>query len=520
MMTSLPRMQRTLPWLLATVCLIALLLLVGRLPPIPRPAGADEPAADAGRDTDARLAPNLEQLSDAISAIVDKVRPSIVHIQAIRSGESLAQELQKLFADQEVQLRPIAGTGSGVIVDPHGFIVTNNHVVDLADVVRVTLADGRKYRADVSGVDRMTDLAVLKINADHLHVAKLGDSDGVKVGNLVLAIGSPFRLTHSVSHGIVSALGRTDVDVDIDYQNWIQTDAPINPGNSGGPLINARGEVIGISVAIATDSGGHQGVGFAIPSNTVALVSEFLIKGEKISRGYLGVSIRPVEPKFADAYGLDAPGGAFVEGILSGSPAEEGGLAEEDIILAVNGKPVETRQQLQDLIARTAPGTTIEATVWREGNRKTLALVVGSQPEGFSTAATQEILDQGDNDESLGEEASGRFRGHVAQTDQTGEETEFPQIGLTVAALAAVPVAKAESGKLPEGKIVVRGVDSTGEAFLAGLAKGQIIVSANGKAVHGTADLRESLTDEALFKGVRLKVRQGTETFYTVLQLR
>lgn len=519
-MKRLPRAHKMLPWLLSTSFLVALLLIVGRLAPIPRSVEAEETSAIPETDADTPPPSDLDRLSDALSAVVDRVKASVVHIQAIRSGESLAAELQRLFADEDVQLRPIAGTGSGVIIDPNGFIVTNNHVVDLADVVRVTLADGRKYRADVTGVDRMTDLAVLKINADHLHVAKLGDSDNVKVGNLVLAIGSPFRLTHSVSHGIVSALGRTDVDVDIDYQNWIQTDAPINPGNSGGPLINTRGEVIGISVAIATDTGGHQGVGFAIPSNTLALVTEFLIKGEKIARGYLGVSVRPVEPKFADAYGLDTPGGAFVEGVLSGSPAEQGGLREEDIILAVDGKPISSRQQFQDIIARTSPGATIEASIWRDGGPKTLALTVGTQPEGFSTTATQRVLDQSADGAKLDEKSGERPAETVAQKNETGEETEFPQIGLTVATLAAAHAAKTDSRGQADGQIVVRGVDPTGEAFLAGLAKGQVILSVNGQAVHQVVQLREALTDEALFKGVRLKVRHGTDTFYTVLQVR
>jgi Do/DeqQ family serine protease len=519
-MKRLQRAHQMLPWLFSTAFLITILLLVSRLGPTPKLVEAEGPSATSETDRGALPLSDLDRLSNTFSAVVDKVKPSVVHIQAIRSGESLAAELQRLFADQDVQLRPIAGTGSGVIINPDGFIVTNNHVIDLADVVRVTLADGRKYRADVTGVDRMTDLAVLKINADHLHAANLGDSDMLKVGNLVLAIGSPFRLTHSVSHGIVSALGRTDVDVDIDYQNWIQTDAPINPGNSGGPLINTRGEVIGLSVAIATDTGGHQGVGFAIPSNTLAMVTDFLIKGEKIARGYLGVSVRPVEPKFADAYGLDTPGGAFVEGVLSGSPAERGGLREEDIILAVDGKPISTRQQFQDIIARTAPGATIEASIWRDGSRDALTLVVGTQPEGFSTMATQRTLDRGDDEDRLDEGTVGRSAEAAIRKNEAGEETEFPQIGLTVAAIAPAYAIRTDSRGQGDGQIVVRSVDSTGEAFLAGLAKGQIILSANGLPVHQVAQLREKLTDEALFKGVRLKVRHGTDTFYTVLQVR
>lgn len=515
-MIRLSRLNRALPWLLTTVFLAVVLLLTGRLAPTLHAGGSEEATRKADADRDLQAASDLDRLSEALSAIVDRVKPSVVHVQAIRSREALAQELHQLFADRDFQLPPVAGTGSGVIVDPNGFIVTNNHVVDLADVVRVTLADGRKYRADVTGVDRMTDLAILKISAGRLPAANLGDSDDVKVGNLVLAIGSPFRLTHSVSHGIVSALGRTDVQVDIDYQNWIQTDAPINPGNSGGPLINTRGEVIGISVAIATDSGGHQGVGFAIPSNTVSHVAGFLTKGERIVRGYLGVSIRPVEPKFADAYGLDEPSGAFVDGVMAGSPAEQGGLMEEDIILAVSGKPVGTRQQLQDVIARMAPGSSIETTIWRNGNRMTLKMIVSGQPEGFSTASSQRDLDGGGNEP--GEKADENAVEAVTTLDEDGDRIEFPQVGLTVMTLPSKRSTRA--GDQVEGRVIVRGVETTGEAYLAGLAKGQIIVTANGKPVHEVAQLREVLTDEALFKGVRLKVRQGKDTSYTVLQIR
>ncbi len=519
-MTKRLRGHRVLPWLLTTAFLAVLLLLTGRLAPTLRAVGSDDAvgAAGPGAITDAQPASELDRLSDAFSAIVDQVKPSVVHIQAIRSQEALAQELQRLFADQDLQLQPVAGSGSGVIIDERGFVVTNNHLVDQAEVVRVTLADGRKYRADVTGVDRMTDLAVLKINAERLRPVRLGDSDRVKVGNLVLAIGSPFRLTHSVSHGIVSALGRTDVQVDIDYQNWIQTDAPINPGNSGGPLINTRGEVIGISVAIATDSGGHQGVGFAIPSNTVSHVAGFLTKGERIVRGYLGVSIRPVEPKFADAYGLDEPGGAFVDGIMTGSPAEQGGLMEEDIILAVSGKPVGTRQQLQDLIARMAPGTAVEMAIWRDGHPDTLRITVGDQPEGFSTTVTQRYLSRRGSRDDSDEDAGEAPLEPIASLEESSKSTEFPQVGLTVTTLP--PAKGTRASAQAAGQVVVRSVEPTGEAYLAGLAKGQVIIAANGEPVREADQLREMLTDEALFKGVRLKVRQGRNTAYTVLQVR
>jgi serine protease Do len=247
---------------------------------------------------------DLDRLSHAFTLIAQAVKPAVVSIKASAVNGAVNDELKRLFGENSFQPIPTTGTGSGLIIDEEGHIVTNNHVIADADVVRVTLADGREFRANVVASDPMTDIAVIKIDADRPRPGRLGDSDAAEVGNIVLAIGSPFKFGHSVSHGIIIAVGRSEVDVDIEYKNWIQTDAPINPGNSGGPLINTRGEVIGISVAIATDSGGHQGVGFAIPSNTVVRIADQLKLGKKVVRGLLGVAIQPVDTKTASAYGL------------------------------------------------------------------------------------------------------------------------------------------------------------------------------------------------------------------------
>jgi serine protease Do len=459
----------------------------------------------------------LERLSRAFGEVVDAVKPAVVHIQAIRTQESLAKKLQELFSEKDLQLPPVAGTGSGVIIDQEGYIVTNNHVVADAQVVRVTLADGRKFRAEVIGSDRMTDVAVLKIHADRLHPAKFGDSDKLKSGNIVLAIGSPFRLTHSVSHGIVSALGRTDVQVDIDYQNWIQTDAPINPGNSGGPLINTRGEVVGLNVAIATDSGAHQGVGFAIPSNTVARVAEQLKSGEKIVRGYLGVVIQQVDPKMADAYGLGDARGVFVGGVGRDSPAAKSGLKPEDIILAIEGKKVETREKFQEFIADTKPDTTVEMTVWRNGGKQTLSVTIGAQPDNFSTTGTVRDLNRREGKEGRPEE---REKQPTVEPMEEADGIEFEDLGFTATTLSADLARRLKiPGGVERGAVIIN-VRPAGEAYLAGLSKGQLIVEANGKPIDNAKDLERTLTDEALAKGVRLKVRVGEDTFYVVVQVR
>ena len=452
--------------------------------------------------------------------MVDAVKPAVVHIQAIRTQESLTKKLQELFSEKDLQLPPVAGTGSGVIIDEEGYIVTNNHVVADTQVVRVTLADGRKFRAEVVGADRMTDVAVLKIHADRLHAAKFGDSDKMKSGNIVLAIGSPFRLTHSVSHGIVSALGRTDVQVDIDYQNWIQTDAPINPGNSGGPLINTRGEVVGLNVAIATDSGAHQGVGFAIPSNTVARVAQQLKSGEKIVRGYLGVVIQQVDPKMADAYGLEDARGVFVGGVGRDSPAAKSGLKPEDIILTINGKEVETREKLQEFIADTKPDTTVEMMVWRNGGKQTLSVTIGAQPDDFSTTGTIRDLNRREGKEGKERKPEERPKTSAVEPMDETDGVEFKDLGFTATTLSAE---LARRLRMPEGVergVIITDVRPGGEAYLAGLAKGQMIVEANGKPIDDAKDLERMLTDEALAKGARLKVRVGEDTFYAVVQVR
>jgi serine protease Do len=339
----------------------------------------------------------------------------------------------------------------------------------------------------------------------------------------VLAIGSPFRLTHSVSHGIISALGRTDVQVEIDYQNWIQTDASINPGNSGGPLINMRGEVIGMSVAIATDSGVSQGVAFAIPSNTLRRVAELLKRGEPIVRGYLGVVIRPVDPSMADAYDLEAPEGVFIEGVGRDTPGEAGGLLAEDIIVAIDGKPIQTREQLQETIAHTPPDSKLEMTVWREGARRTLAVTIGTQPEGFRTTGTLSTVDPApDSAQSVDQDVAQaeQPRESAEPASAASQDVEFKDLGLSVTTLTPDSAPRSRGSGGPQHGALVTRVRPASEAYLASLGRGQVIVEANGEQVREAADLERILTADALAKGVRLKVLRGSRASYTVLQVR
>ena len=468
---------------------------------------------------DAADVANLEQISHAFSVIAETVKPSVVYIESLAEDKAVSREIKKMFGEN-VQPTPSTGTGSGVILDRNGYIVTNNHLVADADTIFVMLADGRQYRATIIGTDAKSDLAVVKIDADRLHPARFGESDRVKVGHVVLAIGSPFRLGHSVSHGIVSALGRSDIAVDIDYQNWIQTDAPINPGNSGGPLINTRGEVIGINTAIATETGGHMGVGFAIPSNTVSFIASKLKRGEKFVRGYLGVSIEQVNPKIASAYGLpEDRGGVLISAVGRRTPAARAGLKAEDILLAIDDTKISALQRFQEEIAITEPQTEIDLTVWRTNREIHVSVKVGAQTDDFSTRGSPRDLDRWErrpsNDEREEEED-----GIVTKTQEGRSRSRFRSLGFEAATVSPDLAKRFNVAEgIQSGALITR-VEPTSEAYRARLKSGYVIVRANGRRISNVRQLEQALTKEAVAKGVRLGVKRGENDFSTVLRLR
>jgi serine protease Do len=259
------------------------------------------------------------------------------------------------------------GLGSGVIISPDGYIITNNHVVESATDVEVTLPDRREFKAKVIGTDPKTDVAVIKIEADHLPAITVGDSSKLKVGDEVLAIGNPYGVGQTVTMGIVSATGRADLGIE-DYEDFIQTDASINPGNSGGALVNDRGELVGINTAIlAGNSGGNQGIGFAVPVNLARQVMDQIAMHGQVTRGYLGVNIQEVSPAIAKAIGLDGPRGAMVSDVSPNSPAQKAGLQSGDVITALNGKPVADRNQLRMDIAMIGTNQAVKLQVFRDG---------------------------------------------------------------------------------------------------------------------------------------------------------
>ncbi len=292
----------------------------------------------------------------------------------------------KEFEDQFQQERKAQSLGSGVIIDKDkGYIVTNNHVIDNAEEIKVILYDDREFEAEIVATDPLSDIAVIKIDADNIKEAKLGQSSQLQIGEWVIAIGSPFglHLDHSVTAGIVSAIGRSDVVSRMNFEDFIQHDAAINPGNSGGGLFNLNGELIGINTAIATDgySKSNAGVGFAIPINQVKRVTDDLVTKGKVLRGWLGVQIQDIDDNMMKALKLDSKKGAFIASIGSESPAEQGGLKEKDVIIAINAININNANELKNKVSRGKPGEIIIFTVIRNNTNETVLVTLGTRPD-------------------------------------------------------------------------------------------------------------------------------------------
>jgi serine protease Do len=379
------------------------------------------------------------------------------------------------------------GLGSGVIVSKDGYILTNNHVIDDADTVYVRLMNDKTVPAKIVGADPKTDIAVLKIEEKDLPAIKMGDSDKLEVGEWVLAIGSPMspNLAHTVTSGIVSAKGRSNVGL-ADYEDFIQTDAAINPGNSGGALINLDGELVGINTAIATRSGGFQGIGFAVPVNMAKFVMESLIKHGTVIRGYLGVYIQDIDETMAKAMKLPGTDGALVSDVTKDSPAAKAGLKQGDVILEMNGEKVKNTTQLRNTIAATMPGTKIKLKIWRDGKEKTVEVKLGKLESDKVAPETEEKL------ESLFGFKVKPFNAELAE--QYGIESEH------------------------SGVIVVE-VKPGSNAERAGLRKGDLIVAINRYKIKSMEDFNKAV--EPLKKGdaVLLQVLRQNRNFFIAFDL-
>ena len=333
----------------------------------------------------------LEKFNQSLSEVAEKVKPAIVNISTTKTVTLKDNPFRDFFEDPFFRRffgepfghsRKYKSTalGSGVIVTKDGYILTNNHVVKDADEIKVKLFDRREFNGKVIGTDPKTDLAVIKIDATDLPAIKIGDSDKLKVGEVVLAIGNPFGLSHTITMGIVSAKGRSHVGI-TDYEDFIQTDAAINPGNSGGALVNIEGELVGINTAIFSTSGGYMGIGFAIPSNMAKAVMNSIISYGKVIRGWLGVTIQDLTPELAKHFNIKEPEGSLVTDVVKGSPADKAGLKRGDLIVGFNGKEVKDTATLRNMVASTPPKTEVIIKIIRDGKEKTLTAVLGEYPE-------------------------------------------------------------------------------------------------------------------------------------------
>lgn len=342
--------------------------------------------------------------SNGFPAVAKATMPAVVNISTSRVVKGQAGPIspfmddpmfKHFFGDQFRQFqipreRREASLGSGVIVSSDGYIVTNAHVVDKADEIKVLLSDKREFTGKVVGSDPKSDIAVIKISGKNLPVIVWGDSDSIEVGEYALAIGNPFGLNSTITLGIISAVGRANMGIE-QYENFIQTDAAINPGNSGGALVNTRGEMIGINTAIFSRTGGNMGIGFAIPSNMAKSVMDSLVKTGKVVRGYLGVSIQDVSTKMAKQFGLEQAQGALISDIVSGSPAEQAGLKSGDIVLRFDGKAIDGSSMLRNRVAETPVGKNVEMEILRDKKPLKLSIKIAEQPKDMNMAGGEGV---------------------------------------------------------------------------------------------------------------------------------
>ena len=440
----------------------------------------------------------LEKLNEAYERVAKAVTPSVVYIS---TTQVMKVQQSPFFSDPFFrhffgnmpggvpQRRVLHALGSGVIVSPQGYIVTNNHVIAHASDIEVMLSDKRNFKAKVIGTDKPTDLAVIKIDAANLPVASWGNSQDLHVGDIVMAFGNPFGQNFSVTRGAVSALGRSGIEPG-GLENFIQTDAAINPGNSGGPLVNVRGQVVGINTAILSGNSGpggegsFLGIGFAIPSNTVKHVMEDLIKTGKVSRGYLGVLVTDVSPAFAKEFNVPDTSGAFIQNVESNGPSAKAGLQNGDVIRKYNGQNVPDAGALTAMVTQTDPGTPVTLSVLRNGKPMTIKVTLGERPANAGATPGQ------------GQAPSGSALEGVSVQNLTPNLRE--QLGIPSGAMG----------------VVVSNVDRNSPAAEY-LQQGDVIQSINRQAVHNVADFNR-VAAEAKGQVLLRVIHQGQGLFVVI----
>ncbi|MBO1272423.1 DegQ family serine endoprotease [Shewanella sp. 4t3-1-2LB] len=412
----------------------------------------------------------------SLAPMLEKVTPAVVSV-AVSGTHVSRQRVPDIFRyffgpnapQEQVQEQPFRGLGSGVIIDADkGYIVTNNHVVDGADEIKVGLHDGREVTAKLLGTDKESDVALLQIKADNLTAIKAADSDSLRVGDFAVAIGNPFGLGQTVTSGIVSALGRSGLGIEM-LENFIQTDAAINSGNSGGALVNLKGELIGINTAIVGPNGGNVGIGFAIPANMVHNLVNQIIEHGEVRRGVLGVMGRDLDSKLAEGFGLKSQHGGFVNEVVADSPAAKAGIKAGDVIVSLDGRPVKTFQELRAKIGTMGAGTKVELGIIRDGDQKTVKVTLGDAGE-------------------MKEASAGDVHPMLA-----GATLENSDKGVAITAIA-------------QGS----------PAAMSGLQKDDLIIGVNRSRIDNLKQLKEALKDQE--GGVALKIRRGNSLLYLVLR--
>ena len=476
----------------------------------------------------------MGEISSAIHTVANSVEASVVHIEVTdvakpsrggrlvpapggrggRGGDNdngeqsqmpddLREQLRKFFGGQlppgmetpdegGTPERVRRGLGSGIVYDKQGHILTNNHVVGGAEQITVVTTDGQKFGAKIVGTDPLTDVAVIKVESSELKAAEFGDSTKAEVGDLVLAVGNPFGLDYSVSLGIVSAIGRSGLQLgNIYYQDFIQTDAAINPGNSGGPLVNMDGQVVGLTTAIATQTGQYAGVGFAIPANLAKKIADILIEKGKVTRGWLGVSIANLKPGLATSFKFPAgKAGVLVDDVVPDSPAAKAGFHRGDIIMEMNGQPVKNATQLQTTVTLTSPNQKVTFQVWRfdegknQGRTMELQATLGELKESYLRG--------------LGGEGPGGAPG-------APQKFESEDLGLTTVTPTSDQAKKFGWPETPKGAMVIE-VSPAGEAASLGIRPGDVIVSVQNQPIESASDLADALKKVSVADGFRMYV--------------